>query len=182
MIETERLLIKPLTAKELNLVVNSPVNFAKGLGVIPSYTLIDKETKEAIVNDLLPNVDNPSKDYLFYTMWTIIWKEEKAIVGAICFHGEPDENGKVEIGYGTDIKYRNNCFMTEAIAGVIHWIQKNKNVKAIMAETDKSNFASVKVLEKNNFKKGKTINKPLLLYCIGFNPCTSDGSQTFGTT
>ncbi len=163
MIETKRLLIKPLTAKELNLAVNSPVNFAKALGVIPSHLLINDETKEAIVNDLLPNIENPSKDYLFYTMWTIIWKEEKAIVGAICFHGEPDENGKVEIGYGTDIKYRNNGFMTEAIAGVIHWIQKNKNVKSIMAETNKSNFTSVKVLVKNNFKEIRSVGESLFL-------------------
>ncbi len=161
MIETERLLIKHLTASELKLAVSSPDALAKGLGVISSHSLIDKETKEAIVNDLLPNIDNPSKDYLFYTMWTIIWKEEKAIVGAICFHGEPDENGKVEVGYGTDIKYRNNGFMTEAIAGVIHWIQKNKNVKSIMAETDKSNFASVKVLENNGLKKIRSVGESL---------------------
>jgi len=176
MIETERLLIKPLTARELKQAVRSPNDLTKGLGVIPSHSLIGEETKEAIENDLLPNIDKPSKDYLFYTMWMIIWKEEKAIVGAICFHGEPDENGKVEIGYGTDIKYRNKGFMTEAIAGVIQWIQKNRNVKLITAETESSNIASAKVLEKNNFKRGKNINKSLLFYSIDCNPCTSDGS------
>ncbi|MDD2438142.1 MAG: GNAT family N-acetyltransferase [Massilibacteroides sp.] len=163
MIETDRLLIKPLTAEELKQAVNSPENFAKGLRLIPSHSLIDKETKKAIVNDLLPNIDNPSKDYIFYTMWLIIWKEKRAIVGGICFHGEPDENGEVEIGYGTDIKYHNNGFMTEAIAGVIHWIQKNKNVNSIVAETDQSNFSSIKVLENNNFKKIRSVGASLFL-------------------
>ncbi len=52
-------------------------------------------------------------------MWIIVEKQERAIIGGICFHGAPDENGKVEIGYGTDNGSRNKGFMTEAIAGLI---------------------------------------------------------------
>ncbi len=65
---------------------------------------------------------------------------------------------------------------TEVMAGVIHWTQKKRNVKLISAETESSNIASVKVLEKNNFKRRKTTNKSLLLYSLDCNPCTSDGS------
>ncbi len=65
---------------------------------------------------------------------------------------------------------------TEVMAGVIHWTQKNRNVKLISTETESSNIASVKVLEKNNFKRRKTTNKSLLLYSFDCNPCTSDGS------
>ncbi len=111
----------------------------------------------------MPNIDNPKKDYLFYTMWIIVEKQERAIIGGICFHGAPDENGKVEIGYGTDNGYRNKGFMTEAIAGLIQWIQKNRNVELITAETESSNIASVKVLEKNNFKRENIIDKSLFL-------------------
>ena len=65
MIETKRLLIKPLTAEELKKHVDSPDDFAKELGLIPSRSLVDTETKEAILNDLLPNIVDTAKDSIF---------------------------------------------------------------------------------------------------------------------
>ena len=152
MIETKRLIIKPLSCEELKKHINLPNELAKDLGLVPSQLLIDKDTQEAILNDFLPNIENSNKDPLFYTMWIVIEKSKKAIIGGICFHGEPSENGEVEIGYGTDDEYRNQGYMTETIAGLVLWIRNNQNVKTIKAETDNENISSVRVLEKNNFK------------------------------
>ena len=152
MIETKRLLIKPLSAEELKKHIDSPYDFAKELGLIPSQSLIDNDTKEAILNDLLPNIIDTAKDSDFYTMWILIEKVKRAIIGAICFHGEPNEKGEVEIGYGTDLEHRNKGYMTESISGMIHWIRENKNVRSITAETENTNISSIKVLEKNDFK------------------------------
>lgn len=163
MIETKRLLIKPLTAEELKKHVDSPDDFAKELGLIPSRSLVDSETKEAILNDLLPNIVDTAKDSYFYTMWIVIEKVQKAIIGGICFHGAPDDDGEVEIGYGIDADYRNRGFMTETIAGLIRWVSENKEVKAIKAETEIENNASVRVLEKNNFKVIRQIDKIVIL-------------------
>src|ERR1035437_1615246 len=150
-IETKRLIIKPLTCEELKKLMNSLDELAKELGLIPSQTLIDQETRDAITNDLLPNIEDPHKDPLFYTLWIVIEKSELAIVGGICFHGEPDEMGEVEIGYGTDEDYRNKGIMTEAIAWIIQWISNHKKVKIIKAKTDPENTSSVRVLVKNDF-------------------------------
>ena len=65
MIDTERLLIKPLTDLELRQFIESPGDFAKSLGLIAVQSLIDKETKETIENDLLPYIDNPKKTTFF---------------------------------------------------------------------------------------------------------------------
>jgi [ribosomal protein S5]-alanine N-acetyltransferase len=151
-IETKRLIIKPLSCDELRKHINQPEELAKELGLLPSTVLMDNETKEAILMDLLPNITNSDKDPLFYTLWIIIEKNKKAIIGGICFHGEPNANGEVEIGYGTDAEYRNQGFMTETIAELVQWIKRNKNVTLITAETDKENSSSVRVLEKNGFK------------------------------
>ena len=163
MIETKRLLIKPLTAEELKKQLDSPDDFAKELGLIPSRSLVDPETKDAILNDLLPSIVDAAKDAHFYTMWIVIEKVQRAIIGGICFHGEPDEEGEVEIGYGIDDDYRNRGFMTETIAGLICWVHENKNVKAIKAETEIENHASVRVLEKNNFKVIRQIDKMVMM-------------------
>ncbi|HEX2958086.1 MAG TPA: GNAT family N-acetyltransferase [Chitinispirillaceae bacterium] len=152
MIETKRLLIKPLTAEELKRHFDSPDDFAKEIGLIPSQSLIDNETREAILKDLLPNIADTTKDSLFYTMWIVIEKSKNAIIGGICFHGEPDEKGDVEIGYGTDLEYRNKGYMTETISGLVQWIRENKKVTSITAETEHTNISSIKVLEKNGFK------------------------------
>jgi RimJ/RimL family protein N-acetyltransferase len=114
-----------LTAEELKKHLDSPFDFAQELGLIPSQSLIDNETREAILNNLLPNITDTTKDSDFYTMWILIEKAKKAIIGGICFHGEPNEKCKVEIGYGTDLEFRNKDYMTESISGLIHWIREN---------------------------------------------------------
>lgn len=151
MLETQRLLIKPLNHEELTLYVNSEKDFAEKFSLAPSSAGIDEATKEAITNDLLPNLKKLKSDYEFSTMWILIDKETKKIAGGFCFHGLPDENGKVEIGYGTDIAFRNKGYMTEAIKELINWITKSKKVKVIKAETENENISSYKVLEKNGF-------------------------------
>lgn len=163
MIETKRLLIKPLTAVELKKHIDSPDKLALSLGLIPSKTLMDKEIQNAILNDLLPNIINENKDPLFYTLWIIIEKNTKAIVGGICFHGEPDENGEVEIGYGTDEPFQNMGYMSETIAGLIQWIVENKKAKIIRAETECDNISSIRVLEKNGFKESTRNGNSLIL-------------------
>lgn len=152
MIETERLLIKPLLAEELIKHIKFPDELARELGFKPSKALIDEETQEAIINDLLPNILDANKDSLFYTMWIIIEKKEKAIIGGICFHGQANESGEVEIGYGIDYEYMNKGYMTETIQSLLHWLKKRDDVRMVKAETEKSNISSIKVLEKSGFK------------------------------
>ena len=152
MIETKRLVLRPLSHNELIKHIKSPSELAKDFGLMPSTSLIEKEVQDAILSDLLPNLSDSAKNPLFYTMWITIEKSIKAIIGGICFHGEVDENGEVEIGYGTDNDHQNKGYMTEAISGIIQWTKNNKHIHTIKAETDKTNIASILVLEKNGFK------------------------------
>jgi RimJ/RimL family protein N-acetyltransferase len=150
-IETERLRIRPLNYNELEKLAEFPDELAEDLGLIPSDSLSDHETRDAILNTLLPNLADPKKNPYFWTMWIIIDKTSGAIAGGICFHGEPDETGEVEIGYGTDLHHRNTGIMTETLAGFIGWIRKQGNVNSVRAETDAGNQASIRVLEKSGF-------------------------------
>ena len=114
MIETERLILKPLLHDELINYIKSPDKLAENLELFcPSKSLVDEDVRDAILNDFLPNFSDLKKDPLFYTMWIMIEKSKNVIIGGICFHGEPDEHGDVEIGYGTDDEYRNKGYMTE---------------------------------------------------------------------
>jgi len=71
----------------------------------------------------------------------------------VCFQGEPNELGEIEIGYGTYEQHQGKGYMTEAVQGMINWAAKQSKVKAVIASTDKTNVASYTILEKNAFIK-----------------------------
>lgn len=75
------------------------------------------------------------------------------MIGDLCIVGEPNSKGEIEIGYGTYDEFQGKGYMTEIVGGIIEWSKKQIIVHAITASTDKTNTASFKVLEKNNFTK-----------------------------
>lgn len=153
MIETERLIIKPLTYEQLLKYMKPDNSLEKEFGLKESVRSISDDLREALEQTILPGVSDPSKNYLFSTLWTIISKEENRMVGDLCFVGEPNCKGEVEIGYGTYEEFQNRGFMTEAVSSMINWAKMQPTVKSIIASTDKSNVASYKILIKNNFAR-----------------------------
>ncbi|HCT31205.1 MAG TPA: N-acetyltransferase [Bacteroidales bacterium] len=153
MIETERLLIKPLTYDNLIKYLKNDNSLEVELCLNPSSRTISSELKDALENTILPNVANTNKNYLFTTLWTIVLKSENIMVGDICIVDEPNQQGEIEIGYGTYEKFQSKGYMTEAVNGIIEWAKTQPNVKSIIASTSNENAASYKVLIKNNFEK-----------------------------
>jgi RimJ/RimL family protein N-acetyltransferase len=153
MIETERLIIKPLTYGQLIKYIRADNSLETELRINATSRTISPELKEALEQTILPNVADTNKDYLYSTLWTVISKEENKMVGDLCFVGEPNVDGEIEIGYGTYEEFRNKGFMTEAVSGMIKWAAKQPNVKSMFASTEKGNAASFSILKKNNFIK-----------------------------
>jgi len=157
MIETKRLILKPLTHEQLIKYIRLDNSLETELNLNESSRTISPELKEALIQTILPNVADISKNYLFSTLWTVILKGENKMVGDLCFVGEPDTEGEVEIGYGTYEEFRKRGFMTEAVAGMIKWAEKQPNIRSIIASTEKSKIDSFSILERNNFiKSGET--------------------------
>jgi ribosomal-protein-alanine N-acetyltransferase len=153
MIETNRLYIKPLTYTQLLKYVQGGNQLEEELNLNYNSRIISSELKDALETSILPNVKDKNKNYLFYTLWTVISKIDNKMVADLCFVGEPNNAGEVEIGYGTYKDFQNKGYMTEAVNGMIEWAKNQVNIKSIIASSEKSNTASSKVLEKNNFKK-----------------------------
>ena len=157
MIETDRLVLVPLTYNQLikYVMVDNSLEVELNLNKVPRT--ISPELKEALEKNIIPNVADLAKNYLFSTLWTIILKEQNQMVGDLCFYGEPNQLGEIEIGYGTYDAFRGNGYMIEAVKGMITWAKNQPKVTSIVASTDKSNIASFSVLEKNSFiKTGET--------------------------
>jgi RimJ/RimL family protein N-acetyltransferase len=153
MIETKRLILKPLTYDQLVKYTKCDNSLEEELNLYGTSRTISPELKDAFELTILPNVANHPNTYLYHTLWTAISKTENKMVGDLCIIGEPNADGEIEIGYGTYDEFQNQGFMTEIVNGIIEWTKLQPIVKSIIASTDKTNVASFKVLEKNNFLK-----------------------------
>jgi ribosomal-protein-alanine N-acetyltransferase len=152
MISSERLILKPLSYKQLIKYIQNDNSLERELKLNPTQKIITPALREALEETILPNVADTGKNHLFSTLWAIILKAESRMVGDICFVGEPDEHGEIELGYSTYEPFRGNGYMKEAVACIIEWVKLHENVKSIFAQTARDNPASSAVLKKNLFE------------------------------
>jgi RimJ/RimL family protein N-acetyltransferase len=152
-IETKRLILKPLTYEQLIKYIKCDNSLETELKLNKTSRTISPELKDAFEQTILPNVADKSNNYLYSTLWTAISKLENKMIGDLCIVGEPNVNGEIEIGYGTYEEFQNRGFMTEIVSGIIEWAKTQPKVNSLIASTEKTNTASFKVLEKNMFQK-----------------------------
>ncbi len=150
-ITTERLLLQPLTHAQLLQYIENDGSLEAALQINPSERVISADLQEALEQTIVPNVADPLKNYVFNSLWTIILKSENRMVGDLCFIGEPNAAGEIEIGYGTYEADKGKGYMTEAVGGMVLWAGQQPEIQAIIASTEKSNPSSSAVLQKNNF-------------------------------
>ena len=153
MVETERLILKPLTYDQLIKYIKCDNSLETELNLNETSRTISPELKEAFEQTILPNVSDTTKNYLFSTLWTAISKIDNKMIGDLCIVGEPNMDGEIEIGYGTYAEFQNKGFMTEIVSGIIGWTKTQLKVKSVIALTEKTNIPSFKVLKKNMFLK-----------------------------
>lgn len=147
MIETKRLRIIALTIESFGLLLRGVDKMEQVLALTPSDEHFDEPTQQAmegLYQEALKHQDN----YWWYTNWLIVLKAENKAIGSACFIREPNENGEVEIGYGINAGYRNQGYMTETVQAMCAWALRQHNVRYIIAETERDNHASHKVLLK----------------------------------
>ncbi|MBL7804585.1 MAG: GNAT family N-acetyltransferase [Saprospiraceae bacterium] len=152
MLETDRLIIRPLNRRQLLQYFRNDGSFEAGLKLPPSRLVMTPDLKEAFELSILPYTKDHLPSRFYYTLWSIIRKSEPCLVGDLCFKGPPNPMGEIEIGYGTYPDFQGQGYMTEAVGGLIGWAFSQPDVSCIFAETEKSNPASMRILQKNNFQ------------------------------
>ncbi len=124
------------------------------MGLNISQMLIEQQIQaemDEAIDFWITRVGENEENFQWYTNWEAVLKEKNLSIGGIGLTGLPDRNGEVTVGYGFDGNYHRQGFATEALGGLVQWVFKNKQVKRIVAETWKDNYASHKVLIKNGF-------------------------------
>ena len=148
MIESERLILVPVNIEMLDSLIESDEAFRKKYGYVndggeylkPSPFYLYKIRARLLIN---PNEYPLAVDRL------IILKSVNSVIGTIYFKKLPHK-GVTEVGYGMNLKYEGNGYMTEALKLLLEYGKEN-GVKTVLADTTKGNLRSQKVLLRNGF-------------------------------
>jgi len=151
-IDTERLTLIPITLQIAEGLINGDSSAILKLGM---RTNKDWPTNDT--NDILPIIVETLKNSepSGFETWMIERKDSKEIIGDIGFHGMPDENGEVEIGYGLVESERRKGFGFEAARAIMDFAIAHEAVKVIKADCLINNVPSIRILEKLGMKEVK---------------------------
>ena len=147
-IETERLVLFPYTKENLHL-FNTDLNlFEETYRVKYRGEELDYLLSE-FLKKLEKDISEDEANYLFFTEFLIVTKENNTIVGSIDFKYIPKE-GVTEIGYGLNPTHEGHGYMTEALTAFMEF-GKSLGIKRVLADTLKDNIKSQNVLKRCGF-------------------------------
>lgn len=115
---------------------------------IMGYSINKVEGLEKELNDQFSTLalENP-ESRIWFRLWDIVLEKNNHRIGGALFKGGPNQNGEVEIGYGIDDEFQRQGYASEAIGSIVQWAAKQEGVQAVIAETERENIASYKVME-----------------------------------
>jgi RimJ/RimL family protein N-acetyltransferase len=88
-------------------------------------------------------------DAMPWGLFVVVDRPSGLVVGGIGFKGAPNERGEVEIGYGICESFQGRGVATEAVIAMC--VLARRGARVVIAETDRANAASQRVLEKGGF-------------------------------
>ncbi|MBO4868304.1 MAG: GNAT family N-acetyltransferase [Clostridia bacterium] len=147
-IETERLVLFPYTKENLALFNADLPGFEREFDVM----YLGEELDHLLQNFLLKlerEIANDPDNYLFFTEFLIVLKENSKIIGSIDYKYVP-KDGVTEVGYGMNPQYEGHGYMTEALKAFLLF-GKSLGIKTVLAETLKENIKSQNVLKRCGF-------------------------------
>ena len=67
----------------------------------------------------------------------------RRVIGTIGFHGSPDEQGRLEIGYSVQSAYRRQGIAREAVRAMLDWAATDHGIHRFIASISPDNEASL---------------------------------------
>ncbi|MEW2391771.1 GNAT family N-acetyltransferase [Streptomyces venezuelae] len=86
-------------------------------------------------------------------MYAVVRTADELTVGGMGFHGPPDDNGCVEVGYDLVEQARGNGYATTALRALSAWALTHPEVRSLLALTTPENTASQKVATGAGFSR-----------------------------
>jgi ribosomal-protein-alanine N-acetyltransferase len=86
-------------------------------------------------------------------IWKIAYKDDPGLIGTIGFWSMLKEHYRAEIGYMLNSSEQGKGVMSEALQAVLDYGFKQMNLHSVEANVNPHNHASIKLLERNDFKR-----------------------------
>ena len=152
---TSRLVLHPMTLAEATRIANGAADatnrWADGF---PGEG--DRDATRMIVKaaEALAEAHTPvgADTHVPFSSYRIDCRADRTAIGTIGFHGPPDRQGQVTIGYGLVPHSWGNGYATEAVFALIEVCRAHPDVRTLAADTTHSNVASQRVLVKTGFR------------------------------
>jgi RimJ/RimL family protein N-acetyltransferase len=77
---------------------------------------------------------------------------QRTVVGTAGFHGPPDEDGRVELGYGVEPAHRRRGLATEVVAALLEWA-RGQGVSRFRATIAPTNIPSLAIVRAFGFRE-----------------------------
>jgi len=124
--------------------------------------LVGAEVEEGLADDLV--------DFLRYRLaqldaepWIREWLGRLMIltdatgarhaIGTIGFHGPPDDQGRLEIGYRVEAPYRRQGFARESVRSLLDWAASAHGIRRFVASVSPSNEPSLNLIAGFGFRR-----------------------------
>jgi RimJ/RimL family protein N-acetyltransferase len=78
--------------------------------------------------------------------WFVTLTEDGRVIGDCGTFGPPDEDGRVEIGYGLAAPFRGRGLGTEAVRALVDWLGRQPEVRTVTASVEVGNEPSRRLL------------------------------------
>ena len=144
-LKTERLVIRPLTRKDVDFLFNHYKQEA-----ISRFTLVEFSSLEE-ANDFYERWCDPGSPTRVRVGLEL--KQEKVLVGTVCFENYSKTDKRIEIGYSLGEKYWGRGLMTEALQCIIQFMFEELGFNRIEATTHIENKRSQNLLLRLGFER-----------------------------
>lgn len=148
-IETKRLCLMPLKAEQLVQWADDMDGLARSV-VAEFCNKPDDQLVHALQKRAKAICDAP-ENWLWHTIWLILHKEDRKVVGHLGFMGEPDDDGVIEFVFALGTAFERRGYMTEAVRALCRWAKLKPNVYRIKATVDSKNIKAQRVLHNGGF-------------------------------
>ena len=148
-IATERLLLFPFTQENLALFNSDLPAFERTYNVVYHGEELDHLLKRFLLK-LEKEIAADPENYLFFTQFLIIVRENRHVIGSIDYKYVP-RDGVTEVGYGMNRHYEGHGYMTEALTAFLEF-GRRLGIKRVYADTRPDNVKSQNVLKRCGFR------------------------------
>ena len=77
----------------------------------------------------------------------------RRVVGSIGFHGPPDAQGRLEVGYSVDPPFRRRGYASESVKAMFDWAHREHGITRFVASISPDNQASLNLTAAYGFKQ-----------------------------